>query len=81
MCNFGRWKYTCDKDITWQLKGFHINVNLLLRKFGTCALKTKWLELFRSYCTNMYCGIFWHNDTNGSYQTACLIYNNSFRLS
>ncbi len=45
----------CDKDVTRQLKRFHINVNLLLRKFGKCNLNTK-LELFRSYCINMYSG-------------------------
>ena len=68
----------CDKDVTRQLKRFHINVNLLLRKFGKCTLNTK-LELFRSYCTNMYCGIFWHDATKKSLTKLRVSYNNSFR--
>ena len=63
-----------------QLKRFHINANLLLRKFGKCTLNTK-LELFRSYCTNnMYCGIFWNDATKKKSLTKlCVSYNNSFR--
>ena len=60
-----------DKDVTWQLKMFHINANLLLIKFGKCPLNTK-LELFSLYCTNMYCGIFGTMPQKVSYQIAPL---------
>ncbi len=52
----------CDKDVTQQLKRFHINANLWFRKFGKCSFNTK-LELIGSYSTNVYCGILWHDAT------------------
>ncbi len=68
----------CDKDVTRQLKRFHPKSNLLLRKFGKCTLNTK-LELFTSYCTNMHCGIFWHDATKKSLTKLRVSYNISCR--
>ena len=47
----------CEADTKSQLMNLYANGNTLVRKFGKCSCNVK-LELFRMYCTNLYCGIF-----------------------
>ncbi len=46
----------CEADIKRQLMKFYAEANTLLRKFGKYSDSVK-LEVFRAYCTNLYCGI------------------------
>ena len=44
----------CDRDLKRQVKRFHANVNMLLRRFSKCSIHVK-CYLFKTYCSNLYC--------------------------
>ena len=48
-------------DVSRQTQKFYAQANMLLRNFRYCSVDVKGM-LFRSYCTNMYCPL-WFNST------------------
>ena len=63
-----------------QLMKFYANATTLLRKFGKCSVNIK-LELFKTYATNLYCGIFGMmplREVCINYVSHITAYNNSF---
>ena len=53
----------CDVDIKRQMRKFHANTNMLLRKFSKCSPDVK-CHLFKIFCSNMYCSTMWFDSTN-----------------
>ena len=51
-------------DVSRQTQKFYAQANMLLRNFRYCSVDVKGM-LFRSYCTNMYCPL-WFNSTLSS---------------
>ena len=47
-----------DKDMLRQMRTLYIRSNKLLRTFHYCSTDVK-LELFKSYCTSIYCFYLW----------------------
>ena len=54
-----------DIDLKVQMSKLYANVNLLLRKFSTCAVGVKCF-LFKTYCSNLYCGPMWFDCTKAA---------------
>ena len=51
---------TDDDDILRQRRQLYARGNMLLRNFSMCSLPVK-LELFRAFCSNIYCSHLWWN--------------------
>ena len=69
---------TCKADVKRQLCKFYANANMLLRKFHFCSDNVK-VQLFKSYCTTLYCSQFWYNCSKTFMKKLSVGYNNSFR--
>ena len=70
----------CDhRDILRQLRSIYAKGNMLVRKFGKCSEEVK-LQLFRSYCTNLYCSQLWCNYTSHMLHKITVAYNNVYRF-
>jgi len=67
----------CDIDMR-QMRNLYANVNLLLRKFSKCSVEMKCF-LFKTYCSNIYCGPLWYNSTKTAMKRLKIAYNNSLR--
>jgi hypothetical protein len=61
----------------WQLRAIYTRGTILLRKFGNCTDEVK-LQLFKSYCMNLYCSQFWGCYSSSVLYRATLAYNNIF---
>ena len=68
----------CDLDIKRQMRKFYANVNMLLRRFRRCSTPVK-CYLFKTYCSNLYCGPLWYNSTVTAMKKNKIAYNNSIR--
>ena len=68
----------CELDIKRQLMQFYANANTLIRVFGKCSNDVK-IKLFHTYCTTLYCGIFWYEATVRESRRLRVSYNNSLR--
>jgi len=68
-----------DRDISRELRPLYARGNTLLRKFGKCSLQVK-IQLFKSYCSNMYCCPLWSNFSPPVYKKLKVAYNNVFRF-
>ena len=68
-----------DEDIKRELRLVYCRGNLLLRKFRQCSEDVK-LQLFRSYCNNLYCCSLWCQYTKEILRKLKVAYNNTFRL-
>ena len=67
-----------NRDIQRQLRFIYANGNNLIRKFRNCSTQIK-LQLFRSYCYNLYCCHLWSTYTQRRYNSIKVAYNNVFR--
>ena len=61
-----------------QMRKLYANANLLLRKFSKCSVEMKCF-LFKTYCSNIYCGPLWYNSTKTAMKRLKIAYNNSLR--
>ena len=68
-----------DSDIKRELRQVYCRGNILLRKFRKCCADVK-LQLFRSYCMNLYCSALWSKYKKESLHKLKVAYNNTFRL-
>ena len=67
-----------DTDIGRQLRAIYSRGNSLIRHFKCCTNEVK-LQLFKSYCSNLYCGQLWCNYKSRSFSKIKVAYNNVFR--
>lgn len=65
-------------DIERQTQAVYIRGNMLARNFSKCSEDVK-IELFRSYCNNMYGASLWSNYTVHDIKSIEVAYNNVFR--
>ena len=56
-----------DEDIAKQMRTLYIPSNKLLRMFSYCTIDVK-MELFRSYCSSLYCCSLWSDYRKASYR-------------
>ena len=68
-----------DEDIKRELCCVYTRGNILLRKFRKCHDSVK-VELFRTYCANLYCSALWCNYTKDTYNKLKVAFNNTFRF-
>ena len=67
-----------DVDIDRQVKSVYIRGNTLVRKFRKCSKEVK-VQLFKSYCSNMYASHLWCEYSTASYKRICVGYNNLYQ--
>lgn len=67
-----------DSDIKRQLKYIYSKGNMLIRKFRSCSDHVK-AQLFKSFCTNLYCSELWQTYKASTYKQLTVAYNNVFR--
>ena len=67
-----------DTDIKRQLRAIYASGNMLCRKFKMCSKEVK-IQLFKSYCTNLYCSHLWQSYSKKSYHRVRVAYNNIYR--
>jgi hypothetical protein len=72
-------KQTDDRDIRRQLRGIYARGNMLVRKFGKCSADVK-IQLFKSYCNNLYCCQLWKNYSKVNFNKIKVAYNNVYRM-
>jgi hypothetical protein len=65
-------------DIERQTQAVYISGNMLARNFSKCSEDVK-IELFRSYCNNMYGASLWSNYSAHNIKSIEVAYNNVFR--
>ena len=68
-----------DSDIKRQYRSICRKVNMLKRKFYKCSFEVK-IQLFQSYCMNIYCVSLWSNCGVSSLNKMKIMYNNAFRI-
>lgn len=68
-----------DCDIKRQYRSICRKVNMLKRKFYKCSFEVK-IQLFQSYCMNIYCVSLWSNCGISSLNKMKIMYNNAFRI-
>ena len=68
-----------DCDIKRQYQSICRKVNMLKRKFYKCSIDVK-IQLFQSYCMNVYCVSLWSTHHVASLKRMQVMYNNAFRI-
>ncbi len=58
---------------------FYARSNGLSKNFNACSPSVK-ATLFKTYCSNMYCGHLWHDFRKSALRKLIVGYNHSFRL-
>jgi exonuclease III len=66
------------RDMKRQLRSIYCKGNILCRHFYKCCDIVK-LQLFRSYCYNLFCAQLWTNYPISMYNTLKVAYNNVYR--
>ena len=67
------------RDITRQIRSTYSRGNVLISKFRMCSDEVK-VQLFRSFCSNLYCSSLWTCYTKELYNRMRVAYNNIFRV-
>ena len=67
-----------DESIAKQMRILYIRSNKLLRMFSYCTIDVK-MELFRSYCSSLYCCSMWSNYQKASFKKLTVAFNNVHR--
>ena len=67
-----------NEEMLKQVRKLYIRANVFLRKFTACSDDIK-LQLFQSYCTNVYCAHLWGDYNLYVYKKVKVAYNNAFR--
>ena len=65
-------------DLQRQLRYIYAKGNMLVRKFCKCSEVVK-VQLFKSYCYNMYCTHLWSHFSKAKFYSVKVAYNNVFR--
>ena len=53
-------------DVVRQTRKFYAQTNMLLRNFRYCTNDVKCIQVFKSFCANMYCCPLWFNATSST---------------
>ena len=61
-----------------QIQSLYARGNVLARNFRNCNISVK-TQLFKTYCTNFYCGHLWSDFSSKCYNKLRVAYNNVFR--
>ena len=69
---------TSNMDIDEQRRKLCSRGNVMLRKFHSCQIDTK-IELFRSYCSSIYCSSLWYNYTQERMRRLRVCHNDILR--
>ena len=67
-----------DSDVHRQVCKLYYQCNKLIRHFRNCTYDVK-CDLFRSYCTSLYCSPLWFRSTKATLNKARVAYNNGLR--
>ena len=67
-----------DEDMLSQMRTLYIRSDKLLRTFHYCSTDVK-LELFKSYCTSIYCCYLWTAYKRSTFDRLRVAFNNSYR--
>ena len=67
-----------DADISRQIQAIYSRGNTLVRNFNKCSSNVK-VELFKTYCCNLYAAHLWDKYSAAKYQRIKIAYNNIFR--
>ena len=67
-----------DRDVKRQMRAVYGRGNVLISKFRHCTDNVK-IQLFKSFCSDMYCSHLWSNYSNTVYNKLKVAYNNIFR--
>ena len=70
--------YSDVRDIKRQIRSTYARGNMLINKFRKCNDEVK-IQLFKSYCTSLYCCTLWSNFSLQEYSRLRTAYNNIFR--
>ena len=64
-----------------QMRKFSANINILSRKFSKCNYNPPGVKcnLFKSFCSNMYCSTMWYNCTVTAMRRLRIADNNNLR--
>ena len=54
-------KTNCNPDLKRQMCKLYAYVNMINSKFSKCSPDVNFFYLFKSYCSNLYCSILWHD--------------------
>ena len=69
---------TNDRDITRQMRSLYARGNLIIRNFKHCSNEVK-IQLFKTFCSNMYCGHLWSSYFSYSYSKIRVAFNQIYR--
>ena len=67
-----------DDEITNQMRSVYGRGNLLIRNFKHCDDSVK-LQLFKTFCTNIYCCQLWRSYKKSTYRRVNVAYRRIFR--
>ena len=67
-----------DVEISKQIRTLYIRSNKLLRMFSYCTIDVK-KEVFRSYCSSLYCCSLWSDYRKATYRKLTVAFNNFHR--
>ena len=67
-----------DAEISKQIRTLYIRSNKLLQMFSYCTIDVK-KELFRSYCSSLYCCSLWSDYRKATYRKLTVAFNNIHR--
>ena len=67
-----------DRDVKRQMRAIYYRGNSLINKFRHCSVEVK-TQLFKSFCSNMYCSPLWSCYSKEVYRKLKVAYNNIFR--
>ena len=65
-------------DMNRQTKSFYARGNILIKHFKQCSEEVK-VQLFKTYCCNMYAGHLWNNYNKDMFKRCQVAYNNIYR--
>ena len=68
-----------DCDISRQMRSLYARGNTIVRNFRYCSAEVK-LQLFKSYCSDLYCGQLRSQYKASTYSKLRVVYNGIFRL-
>ena len=70
--------FSDNKDIKRQIRSIYSAGNMVISKFRKCTDTVK-LQLFKSYCSSLYCSHLWIDYSTDIYHKLRVAYNNIFR--
>jgi hypothetical protein len=70
--------FSDDLDLSRQMRAIYTRGNMLIKNFKSCSDDVK-LQLFKTYCSNLYCGQLWSTYKVRTFNRIRVAFNNVFR--